>query len=47
MFQGETNMDAIKTSLIIAIAITSYYLLMQWPQGSSIQISEQSGDLLV
>lgn len=39
-------MDVIKTSLIIAIAITSYYLLMQWPQGSSIQISEQSGDLL-
>ena len=33
-------MDVIKTSLIIAIAITAYYLLMQWPQESSNQISE-------
>ena len=33
-------MDVIKTSLIIAIAITAYYLLMQWPQESLNQISE-------
>ena len=39
-------MDVIKTSLIIAIAITSYYLLMQWPQGSNVQLSENGEDLL-
>ena len=39
-------MDVIKTSLIIAIAITSYYLLMQWPQDSNIQPSENSEGLL-
>ena len=33
-------MDVIKTSLIIAIAITAYYLLMQWPQEPLNQISE-------
>ena len=33
-------MDVIKTSLIIAIAITAYYLLMQWPQEPLSQISE-------
>ena len=30
-------MDVIKTSLISAIAITFYYLLLQWPQGSDMQ----------
>ena len=30
-------MDVIKTSLILAIAITFYYLLLQWPQGSDMQ----------
>ena len=40
MFQLEKDMDVIKTSLIIAIAITAYYLLMQWPQESINQISE-------
>jgi hypothetical protein len=40
MFQLEKNMDVIKTSLIIAIAITAYYLLMQWPQETLSQISE-------
>ena len=30
-------MDVIKTSLILAIAITFYYLLLQWPQGSEMQ----------
>ena len=39
-------MDVIKTSLIIAIAITSYYLLMQWPQDSNFQLSEQGEDTL-
>lgn len=39
-------MDVIKTSLIIAIAITSYYLLMQWPQDSNVQLSENGEDLL-
>ena len=39
-------MDVIKTSLIIAIAITSYYLLMQWPQDSNVQLSEQGEDTL-
>ena len=39
-------MDVIKTSLIIAIAITSYYLLMQWPQDSNVQLSEQGEDML-
>ena len=39
-------MDVIKTSLIIAIAITSYYLLMQWPQDSNFQLSEQGEDSL-
>ena len=38
-------MDVIKTSLIIAIAITSYYLLMQWPQDSNVQLSENGEDL--
>ena len=33
-------MDVIKTSLIIAIAITAYYLLMQWPQEPLNQIGE-------
>ena len=33
-------MDVIKTSLIIAIAITAYYLLMQWPQEPLNRISE-------
>ena len=31
MFLGGTSMDVIKTSLIIAIGITLYYLLLQWP----------------
>ena len=39
-------MDVIKTSLIIAIAITSYYLLMQWPQDSNVQLSENGEDNL-
>ena len=39
-------MDVIKTSLIIAIAITSYYLLMQWPQDSNVQLSENGEDML-
>ena len=39
-------MDVIKTSLIIAIAITSYYLLMQWPQDSNVQLSENGEELL-
>ena len=39
-------MDVIKTSLIIAIAITSYYLLMQWPQNGNVQLSENGEDLL-
>ena len=39
-------MDVIKTSLIIAIAITSYYLLMQWPQDSNVQLSENGEDQL-
>ena len=39
-------MDVIKTSLIIAIAITSYYLLMQWPQDSNVQLSENGEDHL-
>ena len=39
-------MDVIKTSLIIAIAITSYYLLMQWPQDSNVQLSENGEDFL-
>jgi len=39
-------MDVIKTSLIIAIAITSYYLLMQWPQDSNVQLSEKGEDQL-
>ena len=39
-------MDVIKTSLIIAIAITSYYLLMQWPQDNNVQLSENGEDLL-
>jgi YidC/Oxa1 family membrane protein insertase len=30
-------MDVIKTSLILAIAITFYYLLLQWPQGPDMQ----------
>jgi YidC/Oxa1 family membrane protein insertase len=30
-------MDVIKTSLILAIAITFYYLLLQWPQGADMQ----------
>ena len=38
-------MDVIKTSLIIAIAITSYYLLMQWPQGGNVQLSENGEDM--
>ena len=38
-------MDVIKTSLIIAIAITSYYLLMQWPQDGNIQLSENGEDM--
>jgi YidC/Oxa1 family membrane protein insertase len=46
MFLEETNMDVIKTSLIIAIAITSYYLLMQWPQDSNVQLSEKGEDQL-
>ena len=29
--QKEIKMDVIKTSLIIAIGITFYYLLLQWP----------------
>ena len=33
----EKDMDVIKTSLILAIAITFYYLLLQWPQGSGMQ----------
>lgn len=33
----EKDMDVIKTSLILAIAITFYYLLLQWPQGSDMQ----------
>ena len=40
MCQPEKDMDVIKTSLIIAIAITAYYLLMQWPQEPLNQISE-------
>ena len=39
-------MDVIKTSLIVAIAITSYYLLMQWPQDSNVQLSENGEDQL-
>ena len=38
-------MDVIKTSLIIAIAITSYYLLMQWPQDGNVQLSENGEDM--
>ena len=34
MFLGGTSMDVIKTSLIIAIGITLYYLLLQWPVDS-------------
>ena len=33
----EKDMDVIKTSLILAIAIMFYYLLLQWPQGSDMQ----------
>jgi YidC/Oxa1 family membrane protein insertase len=33
----EKDMDVIKTSLILAIAITFYYLLLQWPQGPDMQ----------
>ena len=33
----EKDMDVIKTSLILAIAITFYYLLLQWPQRSDMQ----------
>jgi YidC/Oxa1 family membrane protein insertase len=33
----EKDMDVIKTSLILAIAITFYYLLLQWPQVSDMQ----------
>ena len=36
-------MDVIKTSLIIAIAITFYYLLMQWPQGAQGLSNQASG----
>jgi YidC/Oxa1 family membrane protein insertase len=31
MFLEEINMDVIKTSLIFAIGVTLYYLLLQWP----------------
>ena len=31
MFREKENMDVIKTSLIVAIGVTLYYLLLQWP----------------
>ena len=40
----EKDMDVIKTSLILAIAITFYYLLLQWPQGSDMQANNNYED---
>lgn len=37
-------MDVIKTSLILAIAITFYYLLLQWPQESDMQANNTYED---
>ena len=34
MSREAVNMDVIKTSLIIAIGVTFYYLLLQWPTES-------------
>ncbi len=41
-------MDLIRTSLIFAIAITLYYLLLQWPVDSieSTYVNSDSNDLL-
>ena len=35
IFQEVVNMDLIKTGLIIAIGVTFYYLLLQWPTESN------------
>ena len=47
MFLGGTSMDVIKTSLIIAIGITLYYLLLQWPVDSPSNDKTYSEDLSV
>jgi YidC/Oxa1 family membrane protein insertase len=39
MFLEEINMDVIKTSLIFAIGITLYYLLLQWPMNEVTEIN--------
>ena len=40
-------MDVIKTSLIIAIGITLYYLLLQWPVDSPSNDKAYSEDISV
>ena len=40
-------MDVIKTSLIIAIAITFYYLLLQWPAENQNQIVETEDSIYI
>ena len=40
-------MDVIKTSLIIAIGITFYYLLLQWPVDSPNNDKAYSEDIIV
>ena len=47
MFLGGTSMDVIKTSLIIAIGITLYYLLLQWPVDSPSNDKTYSEDISV
>ena len=40
-------MDVIKTSLIIAIGITLYYLLLQWPVDSPSNDNTYSEDISI
>ena len=40
-------MDLIKTSLIIAIAITFYYLLLQWPAENQNQVVETEDSIYI
>ena len=44
IFQEVVNMDLIKTGLIIAIGVTFYYLLLQWPTESNAReiVSQES-----
>ena len=44
IFQEVVNMDLIKTGLIIAIGVTFYYLLLQWPTESNTReiVSQES-----